>query len=105
MRGLIRSFSLSEMLAVQRIGRWVLVVVAVLATMHGLLHVHPAAASYSHAAAQNCALCVSTESGLATVVVRIAPPAAIELVELPVSVAGASSLEQHSLSSRGPPHA
>ena len=105
MRGLVRSFLLSEMLAVQRMGRWLLVVVAVLATMHGLLHAHPAVASYSHAAAQNCALCVSTESGLATAVVRIAPPASIELVEVPVSVAGTSHPELHSLSSRGPPHA
>lgn len=89
------------MLAVQRLGRWLLVVVAMLATMHGLVHAHTS--SVDAAAAQNCALCVSTESGLATAIVRVAPPAAIELVAAPALLVAAPRLVADSFSSRGPP--
>jgi hypothetical protein len=92
--------------SVRAIARRLLMIVALFATMHGLLHTHSIDAPYTDhtsTAAQNCVLCVSAQSSLGTAPVRIAPPVSQDVAEPRSTVAVSSRVAEACLSSRAPP--
>ena len=95
------------MTSVKGITRRVLLVVALLATMHGLLHMHALGAAFPDdtGASQKCVLCVSTQSVISVAAAQVAPPAAECAVEPVRAVSADSRIADEPSSSRAPPRA
>lgn len=96
------------MQSVHSIARRILVLVALCATLYGLMHTHALGAAYTdHAttSAQTCVLCVSTQTAFPTPHAHVVPPAATDLVEVAPAAEFAPAGCGESHSSRGPPAA
>jgi hypothetical protein len=96
------------MSSMQAIGRRLLLLVALIAMMHGLVHTHAIdALTADHAAtsAQSCILCVTAHSADATVAPHVAPPAAHDVAEAALVAGVTTRTAEETVPSRAPPQA
>jgi hypothetical protein len=105
MQPLTQGLVSTEMVSVHRTSRGLLMVVALLATMYGLLHTHGINAPFADTGAPSCAICVNAQSTLTPSPAPIAPPAPHEHTEQPFRPLFADRIAVESLTSRGPPQA
>jgi hypothetical protein len=85
---------------VQGIGRRVLMVVALLATMYGLLHTHAISAPTP---AQTCLVCVTSQTAMAPTPSMLPAPPVREVPAAPSHVAAVHHFDGVSVPSRAPP--